>query len=129
MKLTYRGVQYDSTQGAIDDRFDQRREPFTLKYRGTSYQLSPRTVAEADAIPTYHLLTYRGHDYWVQRPMRPANARPVPVRSSRDRISEVERQHQANLLRNLERRIEVARQKNDAALLDALEQERRQIKF
>lgn len=130
MKLKYRGVtyDYDPTRDTIDDRFDQRREPFTLTYRGNQYKLSPRhQVLHTYQARTTYQLTYRGHKYWVQRPIETPNSRPVSPKTTRDRIIELEQIHRENLLRNLDHRIEVAREKEDMALLAMLEMERRQL--
>jgi hypothetical protein len=130
MKLKYRGVSYDydPARDLIDDRFDQRREPFTLTYRGTPYELSPRHQVPNTYQPrTAYQLTYRGNKYWVQRPIEAPSARPIEPKATRQRMNELEQVHREHLLRNLDHRIEVAREKDDLSLLAMLEQERRQL--
>jgi hypothetical protein len=92
MKLIYRGATYDSeTLKAANDRSVPRETPYTLQYRGVSYQVNhrgetvempPQTFGQknsdvTDRVPPQpevaqspvqtftRQLTYRGNTYWV----------------------------------------------------------------
>lgn len=125
MKLIYRGAEYeyDPTQPKRDDRFSQFREPITLTYRGNRYQLDPNRPARSTELQPRELI-YRGNRYWVGYP----DGKPVLSNVSQSKPAEnLALTHRANLQRNLQRRIERARQNGDSALLALLEVESRQI--
>ncbi|GAP97925.1 arginine synthesis PII-interacting regulator PirA [Leptolyngbya sp. NIES-2104] len=126
MRLIYRGVEYeyDPTQGTRDDRFSQFREPITLTYRGNRYQLDPNRPARSTVELQPRELIYRGNRYWVGYP----DGKPMLTNATRSQpVATLNSTHRENLQRNLQRRIEIARQKGDNALLTLLEAERRQI--
>lgn len=123
MRLIYRGVEYDydPTQGTRDDRISRFREPITLTYRGNHYQIDPTRPARSTVEPQPRELIYRGNRYWVGTPdSKPMSNKPRQT-------ANLTATHRENLQRNLQRRIEIARQKGDNALLTLLEAERRQI--
>jgi hypothetical protein len=72
-------------------------------------------------------LTYRGNKYWVHRANEQPVADPVASQAKQQVIRELDRIHRENLQRNLQHRIEVARQKGDLSLMAMLEAERRQL--
>lgn len=140
MKLLYRGstYEYDPTQPkrTDSDRFENVREPFTLTYRGSVYRLDPH---QQPAPATYqprsaYQLTYRGDTYQVQ-PNGERTTVARPIRSSKTPLTvsaialsrNLSKVHQANLERNLNRRIQSAQEKRDYALLALLEAEQRQL--
>lgn len=127
MRLIYRGVEYDydPTQGTRDDRLSRFREPITLMYRGNRYQLDPNRPVRSTVELQPRELIYRGNRYWVGYP----DGKPTLSNVTRPRAAVVNLGaiHHENLQRNLQRRIESARQKGDDALLALLEAERRQI--
>lgn len=143
MKLIYRGstYEYDPTQPkrTDSDRFENVREPFALTYRGSVYRLDPH---QEPAPATYqprsaYQLIYRGSTYQVQpngerttvaRPIKPTKSVRTPLTVSAIALSRnLSRVHQANLERNLQRRIQSAQEKGDNALLALLEAEQRQL--
>ena len=125
MRLIYRGAEYeyDPTQirRGINDRISQFHEPITLTYRGNRYQIDPNRPARSTIEPQPYELIYRGNRYWVGAP----NSKPA-LSTSRPAAS-LTSTHRANLQQNLQRRIEIARQKGDNALLALLEAERRHL--
>jgi len=126
MRLIYRGVEYeyDPTQGRRDDRISRFHEPITLTYRGSRYQIDPNRPARSTVEPPPHELIYRGNRYWVGYP----DGKPSLSSVSRPRqTADLSAIHRDNLQRNLQHRIEIARQKGDNALLALLEAERSQI--
>ncbi|MBE9011438.1 DUF4278 domain-containing protein [Pseudanabaenaceae cyanobacterium LEGE 13415] len=126
MRLIYRGVEYeyDPTQGTGDDRFSRFREPIMLTYRGNHYQLDPNRPVRSKVEQQPRELIYRGNRYWVGYP----DGKPtLPTVSKPRQAANLTVTHRENLQRNLQRRIEIARQKGDNALLALLEAERRQI--
>ena len=126
MRLIYRGVEYeyDPTQGRRDDRISRFHAPITLTYRGNRYQIDPNRPARSTVEPQPRELIYRGNRYWVGY----SDGKPTLSNVSRPRqAANLSAIHRENLQRNLQHRIEVARQKGDNALLTLLEAERRQI--
>lgn len=126
MRLIYRGVEYDydPTQGTRDDRFSRFREPITLTYRGNRYQLDPNRPARSTVALQPRELIYRGNRYWVGYPDGKPTHTPVSKPKQTVNLAAL---HRENLQRNLQRRIEIARQKGDSALLAMLDAESRQI--
>lgn len=125
MKLIYRGAEYeyDPTQGRsrTNDRISLFREPITLTYRGDTYQIDPTRPVESTVERRPYELIYRGDRYWVGAP----GSKPVLSRSRQ--MADLGAMHRANLQRNLQRRIEAAREKGDNTLLALLEAERREL--
>jgi hypothetical protein len=120
----YRGIEYDPTQGRSStyDRVSSSREPITLTYRGSSYELDLNHPAQPSAPRRPYQLMYRGNRYWVG-----GMGADQPVVSKPRTIADLAAIHHANLQRNLQHRIDVARQKGDSTLLSLLEAERNQI--
>jgi hypothetical protein len=129
MKLIYRGstYEYDPTQPRgreKERRFEDVREPFLLMYRGNIYRLDPNQSAQATYQPrSAYQLIYRGNTYWVQ----PEGEQVAPTATGSDTLRNLASVHRANLQRNLQRRIQVARERGDQALLALLEAEQRQL--
>ncbi|MCY6489328.1 arginine synthesis PII-interacting regulator PirA [Leptolyngbya sp. GGD] len=125
MRLIYRGVEYeyDPTQPRTNlvDRVFSSREPITLTYRGNRYQMDPTQPAQPAEARRPHELIYRGVRYWV------GASGDRPVTSRLNTIANLAATHHANLQRNLQHRIEVARQNGDYNLLSLLEAERNQL--
>lgn len=124
MKLIYRGVtyDYDPTQPRISD-IDERARHFyerkPLTYRGNEYWLEPGAQELYQPRGSYELI-YRGSRYAVH----PTGEQPVKAKRT---IADLASTHRVNLQRNLQHRIEVARQNGDQALLALLEAEQRQL--
>jgi YD repeat-containing protein len=150
MKLIYRGVSYDydpsqarsgnlgrpgrSTHGA--------KAPYTLMYRGVKIEVDPTAaLTEAPVLPTSYNLSYRGVSYQVNRdaqgqvtsmttltkkPTKTTSNQPAFMMSTLPQQA-VNKVHQANLLRDLQRRLEIAQERGDQRLVALLEAERQQI--
>ncbi|MBW4525518.1 MAG: DUF4278 domain-containing protein [Phormidium tanganyikae FI6-MK23] len=128
MRLMYRGVEYeyDPTQGrhGTNDSISQFREPIMLTYRGNRYQLDPNRPARSTVEQEPRELIYRGNRYWVGYP----DGKPTLSNVSQPKpVENLALTHRANLQRNLQHRIEIARQKGDNALISLLEAESRQL--
>jgi hypothetical protein len=71
MKLIYRGTtfEYDLSQRRVNNSFQsvyRSREPYTLMYRGATYQINyPNAKEKASTRPREHKLIYRGVVYFV----------------------------------------------------------------
>ncbi|MDJ0694424.1 MAG: DUF4278 domain-containing protein [Mastigocoleus sp. MO_167.B18] len=136
MKLTYRGVAYEYTPIPV------KMTPGEVggKYRGV-----PWRHYQAESIPTMHQnfarLKYRGVAYCIGEPQNiqeredavtlqeryAASAHKVNnVFKSRDELTKT---HLSNIRKNLERRLQLAKQRGDTNLIDLLEEEAKQIAF
>lgn len=148
MKLTYRGQTYnydpsqarDGNTGAPVRPTQLSREPYTLIYRGLKTVVDPAAPAWAAALPAVYNLIYRGVTVQVNRDgqgqaiatTQPAGSAPKTTKpgnawttaGSKSSISQV---HRANLLNNLQHRLDVARERGDMALVSLLESEQQQI--
>lgn len=145
MKLIYRGVTYEYDPSQIKSgnlgqpvRPSQSSQaPYTLIYRGVTMQVDPAHLAEPISSPASYDLIYRGTAYQVRRDSTGATtvisqpggipkAKPASTPSTMPThyLSKV---HQANLMENLQRRLNVAQEKGDQRLVDLLEAERKQI--
>ncbi|OLP15532.1 hypothetical protein BST81_25610 [Leptolyngbya sp. 'hensonii'] len=139
MKLIYRGTVYEydlSEPKAVNpDLFPQA--PYTLTYRGVNIQIDPKAPSHQPPAPAECDLIYRGVSYHVSRntqgavtttvkPASKAAAKPVSVPSTlpKQYVSKI---HQANLLNNLQHRLEIAREQGNQALVVLLEAEQKQI--
>ncbi|QDZ41065.1 DUF4278 domain-containing protein [Euhalothece natronophila Z-M001] len=131
MRLTYRGIQYDSesnplevTEGEIAGKY--RGQPWHYHYPRHIPQLQPKL-----------LLNYRGVSY-SKRPVIKCSPSPemnIPAVnangelptpkhfSSRKPENSAEQAHLENIRRNLERRISVAKEKGNEELVSILKQE------
>ena len=74
MKLIYRGTTYDYNTLKASSRSTRRTTPYTLSYRGVSYQVQPNT-STASVETTTRQLIYRGSTYQVTRtvPVAPSS--------------------------------------------------------
>jgi hypothetical protein len=126
-KLIYRGVtyDYDPTRPAVDDRFDHLGQPISLQYRGNRYLLTPGVAVETPR--ALYQLQYRGVMYRVH-PTGERETLAQPRAKTRAAVLNLTKAvHLTNLRRNLERRIDIAREKGDLNLMAMLEMERRQL--
>jgi hypothetical protein len=132
MKLSYRGVNYELTPPTLEVTEGE----ILGKYQGVSWHC--QTLREMHIPRVTPILTYRGATYsqgqgvgqvassavWgaATKPDRPVfSPKAFPVRKQAGQV------HRANLLRNLERRIQVAKEKGDQTLISLLEAESRQL--
>jgi hypothetical protein len=139
MKLMYRGVEYDHNPVAVESTLS----PLQGCYRGAKYQIP--LLSQNSIVPTAKILQYRGVTYSTNPALKPVPqaapaAQPTAGRSRATQPAtaslaaslrlqlpaESAQAHKASILKNIERRIEVARSKGDNALLSALEAEWRQ---
>ncbi|MDX2096710.1 MAG: DUF4278 domain-containing protein [Leptolyngbyaceae cyanobacterium bins.59] len=135
MKLYYRGIAYDSDPE--QRRPDQGNQiPYELKYRGISYRVDPTQTAVESPIPSIDNLTYRGVRYQVARLRDKVIIRSSAIKASATRLVAVPatfprryvaKVHHANVVENLSRRLQVAREHGDQQLVKLLEAEQRQI--
>ncbi|HEY9666539.1 MAG TPA: DUF4278 domain-containing protein [Coleofasciculaceae cyanobacterium] len=126
MKLSYRGVKYENASPVLEVREGE----IGGTYRGQAWRHHYlRHMPEP--LPT-HDLKYRGVAYCtgtpaIAMPSTAAASRctlPAVHRREREKVlDEVTRTHLANIRRNLERRMEVAKAKGDEKLVRLLEQE------
>ena len=142
MKLIYRGntYDYDPTEYRHDNAghpvkpAPRLQAPYTLMYRGATYHVDPTVPQAQSSLPRAYDLMYRGATYQVDRDAegnltaltRSANASRKSI-SARVFQQDASQLHQANLLSNLQRRLQSAQKRGDQALLDLLEAERKQI--
>ncbi len=150
MKLIYRGEThtYDPSQARAGNTGQPVRAtplfdaPYTLIYRGLTTVVDPSAPPVWAALPAVYDLLYRGTTVQVNRGaqgraiataqpvsaarMNPAAKPSTPVAAASAHPS-LGRAHQTNLLNNLQRRLDVARERGDLALVDLLESERQQI--
>lgn len=151
MKLIYRGAtyHYDPSQARAGNTglpvrpTQLSHAPYTLIYRGLTTLVDPAAAPPvAMALPAAYNLVYRGVAVNVNRNVNGqaiATAQPVGtvrenstarsnatavVASAHPSLGSV---HQANLLNNVQRRLDVARKREDLALVALLESERQQI--
>jgi hypothetical protein len=136
MKLMYRGVEYDHNPVAVQST----PSPLQGRYRGVRYQVP--FLSQNSIIPMAEILQYRGVTYSTNPALKPVPkaapevqpasampraARPVTASlaaSLRHQLpADAAQMHKASILKNIERRIEVARSNGDSTLLSALEAE------
>ncbi|MFP4135128.1 MAG: DUF4278 domain-containing protein [Halothece sp.] len=135
MRLTYRGIQYDSesmplekTEGEVAGKY--RGQPWHYHYPRHIPQLQPKL-----------LLNYRGISY-SKRPslsyayssdisipvVTPNGELPTPQDfTAKTQSEDIEDAHLKNMRRNLERRLSVAKQNGDEELVSILEKEYQQL--
>ncbi len=140
MKLTYRGVNYESSapnievsEGDINGQYRgvnwKQRYPrhipvpqpvVGLKYRGASYNIGHPIDIEASLMRRQYAET--------AKTQLGAGKSQVSTRSSRQRaLEELNHTHIANIRQNLEHRLQVARAKGDQQLIQMLEAEAQQL--
>jgi hypothetical protein len=145
MKLIYRGTSYnynpDSSRadnmGHPHKPAPRSDAPYTLTYRGQTYQVDPQAPhPEASSTPKTYALTYRGVTYQVYRDaqgvvstvaqpgLAPQKRASVPNSIPQTYIAKI---HQANLLQNVQRRLQVAQERGDKELIRMLEAELHQL--
>lgn len=145
MKLIYRGTSYEynpeqsraGNTGRPARPAHLSQEPYTLIYRGVTMRVDPKAAsAQVPVMPTTYELIYRGTTYQVSRDSQGVATAVTPsTRAARTKTAsasptsqhQVDRVHQANLLNNLQRRLQAARERGDQKLIDLLEAERQQI--
>lgn len=129
MKLSYRGANYEYNQPSLEVTEGE----ILGHYRGVNWRC--HTLREMPIPQPGQPLHYRGMAY---RSGEQSELCPVEVAQSaivRSQIPcttapfrhEVSRVHRANLERNLEYRLQIAKQTGNQALVDLLEAERRQL--
>lgn len=123
MRFIYRGVRYEATPATLEVREGE----VTGMYRGAAWR-SHELVEAIPAQPVHHL-KYRGVPYTTGEVGEMAVAQPQTTVGGRSRIvpslvrSQVDRLHKANIQRNIEHRLDVARQHHDNVLVAMLERE------
>jgi hypothetical protein len=143
MKLSYRGVRYDSVSTPIDmvesegvghyrgssfhfayPRHIPVPQPaLELKYRGVAYQTTATGGAESIS-PAVRAARAAVRD--VFRPSGVDQARSA-IRARQAILGEVAKVHRQNIERSLQHRIEVAKARGDQNLVNILEREMQQI--
>ncbi|MGI0489590.1 DUF4278 domain-containing protein [Pantanalinema rosaneae CENA516] len=153
MKLSYRGATYDYTPPSLEvteaEVLNQHqyasRNCHTLQentipnpnvplsYRGVTYTrgqiaAAERSLGHSNVTLTYRGATYRSHAANAAMPVAVARTEQAVVIPDRVPVlREVGKIHQANLRRNLERRLQVARAQGNFSLVSLLEAESRQL--
>jgi hypothetical protein len=141
MQLTYRGVHYEyNPRGAEAAReatvFRAIRPAYNLHYRGSVYAVDPNAEPSLPASQPAAQLMYRGAAYALNGWTKPAaNVQSTSsVASSSPRFSkkasghtEFTTVHRTNLHTNIQRRLQVARERGDQNLINLLERELQQI--
>jgi hypothetical protein len=131
MKLTYRGRNYESHSPALE-----LIEGETCgKYRGTNYR--PTYVRHIPVPQPVAELKYRGATYYTGDPIdveamllrkQRSNAEAALKDCGREQVvNELSNTHLANIRKNLEHRLQVARAKGDQNLVNLLEAEAKQL--
>lgn len=115
LNLKYRGTAYSYNPApAIADEV-----PVTLSYRGVHYQPTNRPALTSDM-----RLKYRGVSYKPGQSGRSTETISPPKGSRRAQVMSI---HQQSLLKNVQRRIEIAQERGDERLLALLIAERDQL--
>lgn len=133
MRLTYRGIQYDSEsiplevkEGEIAGKY--RGQPWHYHYPRHIPQLKPKL-----------LLNYRGVSYTKRPVVRYAHCSDISIPAVTtngelptpqyfaSKTQDIEDAHVKNMRRNLERRLSVAKQNGDEELVSILEKEYQQL--
>jgi uncharacterized protein (DUF1684 family) len=128
MKLTYRGVDYESHPLAVETIPGE----ISGKYRGQQWRRHyPRHIPTPQPVAE---LKYRGVAYCVGDPLdiEAMQLRRQPqaiatANTTQKTGQELANTHLAHIRSNLEYRLQVARQKGDQTLIRLLEDEARQI--
>lgn len=149
MRLVYRGASYDynspslevretdvlrRNQGAYQRCKTLQEASYPLTYRGVRYTTAQ--VAEAlsstPALRGPQKLVYRGQQYtkYPNGAIAKVAADKAAVRvpnTTAELFKEVSRVHQDNLRRNLQHRLQIAKQQGNQALVNLLEAESKQL--
>ncbi len=143
MQLTYRGTQYEYNQSPLEVRendvllnrgLSQRCKTlqearYPLSYRGVSYTTDQVVGLSTDhALQTAQNLFYRGASY-LKHPNGSVEvlAAGKTVRVRVPAVSELSSVHTAHLRRNLERRLQSAKEQGDQHLITLLEAESKEL--
>lgn len=145
MKLFYRGNSYEynpdrataGNTGRPGRQPQPSQAPYTLIYRGITLRVDPKAASvPVPMLPTTYDLIYRGTTYHVRRDAQggvTAVTQPVGATQARTAVPSslpkhyVRKVHRANLLDNLQHRLQAARARGDQKLIELLEAERQQI--
>ena len=140
MQLTYRGAQYDyNPRDAQADReatvFRALRPAYNLHYRGSVYTVDPNAEPSLKVPQHAAQLLYRGTVYALNGWTKPVvglqsslSGAPKTSRFSKKAgDTQLATVHRTNLHTNLQRRLQVARERGDQNLISLLEQELHQI--
>ena len=133
MKLTYRGIQYETEPTTLEIREGE----IGGNYRGLPWRFHHlRHIPEP---PPAHNLTWRGVAYRTGKPqVAKASTTPQPVdanlsqtwlvRKDRQKVlDEAMKAHLASMRSSLEHRMQVAKAKGDEKLVRLLEEESKQM--
>ena len=115
LNLKYRGTTYSYNP----DQPIADVASVTLSYRGVHYQPTNQPALASDV-----LLKYRGIPYKLGQSGQRAEATIPQTVSRRAKVTSI---HQQSLLKNVQRRIEVAQERGDNRLLALLLAEREQL--
>ncbi|MGA7934741.1 MAG: DUF4278 domain-containing protein [Kovacikia sp.] len=132
MKLSYRGVSYESNPLTLE----VTESEILGKYRGANWHC--HTLKELPIPQPNRTLTYRGVLYntnQTEEQNQTDLASGNTTRSARSGAipkvfpirKQTEQVHRTNLLRNLERRLQVAKEHGDQNLINLLEAESKQL--
>jgi hypothetical protein len=131
MKLSYRGAAYNYNPPVLEVTEGE----ILGKYRGVNWHC--HTLEEMPIPQVSHTLTYRGSSYGGRKAEKIIPATIAQTCASKARrllhipdtlpAKEIARVHQANLQRNLERRLQSAKQRGDLNLVRLLEAESRAL--
>ncbi|XHX80208.1 MAG: DUF4278 domain-containing protein [Stenomitos frigidus ULC029] len=139
MQLTYRGAHYDYTPCAAKaaretNVFRALRPTYNLHYRGSVYTVDPNAEQSPAAAQFTGQLFYRGVTYSLNGEMLPRARKATTGVSSRPAFNtktsspaEFAAVHRDNLHKNVQHRLQVARDKQDQVLINLLERELQQI--
>lgn len=141
MQLTYRGAQYDYTPRSAEavretNVFRAIRPSYNLHYRGAVYTVDPNAEPALPSVHPSANLVYRGVAYNLNGGKRSTAAvqNRASVGSSRPHFhqkasdnAEFVLTHRSNLRSNVQRRLQVARERGDQNLVSLLERELQQI--
>ena len=146
MRLTYRGVNYESSQPSLESReVDVLRSRETnrrcqtlqenalpLTYRGVRYTTDQVAAAISSPVATTSKpLIYRGVKYVKTesgkiRPVDVMDSTMIPQNAALA-FREIGKVHRENLRLNLERRLQSAKEKGDQTLVRLLEAESKEL--
>ncbi len=147
MRLTYRGASYEYNTSPLEvresDIFRAQRESqrrcrtlqenrYPLIYRGSRYTTDQVGVALSTPAPcTSQTLIYRGVKYVRNADgttqLAAADRSEMIPQTTLGVLKEVSRVHEANIRRNLERRLQAAKARGDRNLIELLESEFQQL--
>jgi hypothetical protein len=140
MQLTYRGAHYDynprSAEAVRESNVSRAIRPaFNLHYRGSVYTVDPNAEPNLPVLKPTAQLVYRGSTYalngWTKTAAVQGAVRTVSTESHFNQkafgSAEIATIHRSNLHTNVQRRLQVARERGDQNLISLLERELQQI--